>query len=189
MNPAHWLYRTRQFWLALRNQPVQEDFMQAQAVLTRPQMELFLRLQPSEQTHSLSVFRALQAQGEASPDGCNREILVAALLHDVGKSRFSLHLWERVLIVLGRAIFPRQVVRWGRLAGTSRKDHTGLRRAFIVAEQHPLWGAEMAAAAGASPLAITLIRRHQDRLSPTMTVDASLEERLLRTLQAVDDES
>jgi hypothetical protein len=34
---------------------------------------------------------------------------------------------------------------------------------LVVAEQHPAWGAELAAAAGGSFLAVALIRRHADK--------------------------
>jgi hypothetical protein len=60
----------------------------------------------------------------------------------------------------------------------------GWRRAFIVAEQHPIWGADLAAECGTSQLAVSLIARHQEQIPPEAS---SMEDILLRKLQAVDD--
>jgi hypothetical protein len=53
----------------------------------------------------------------------------------------------------------------------------GLRRPFVVATQHPAWGADLSAAAGASARTCDLIRRH---VSPADDPD-------LATLQQADD--
>jgi hypothetical protein len=184
MNAARFLYRTRQFWQALGTTTTPEDLEQARAALSSSLFALFQRLQPSEQLHSLLVWQALRERGESNPD-----LWVAALLHDVGKSRFPLRLWERVAIVLAKSFCPGCSQRWGETSqGGEERVAKGWRRAFIVCTGHPTWGAEMAAAAGASPLAVALIRRHQEELPPAGRAN-SLEDRLLRKLQAVDDES
>lgn len=178
MNAGRILYRTRQFWQALGAALTPEDRALVRAVLTPAQMQLFDRLQPSEKAHSLRVVRSLLDQGEEHPD-----LLVAALLHDVGKSRFPLSLWQRVLIVLVNAVFPGFARRLG--SGTGGE----WRRPFIIAEKHAQWGAEMASAAGASPLAVALIRRHQEEIGEPKGQGLSLEGHLLLKLQSVDDNS
>ena len=176
------LYRFRQFWHALTVVPTQEDLLQARQVLSPALMTLFLRMQPSEQAHSLWIYKQLLQQNEIDHD-----LLAAALLHDVGKSRYPLRLWERVVIVLGKAWFPEQIKSWGKAMPR------GWKRPFAIAEQHPAWGAELAAQAGASPLAVSLIRRHQDMLDTELITpsgeSASLENHLLSCLQSVDNES
>lgn len=187
------LYRVRQFWHALVATPDPEELAQARHLLTPALMELFLRLQPSEQAHSLWVFRQLREAGETNPD-----LLAAALLHDVGKSRQPLRLWERAVIVLGKALFPEKNKDWG------QAEPQGWKRPFVVAAQHSVWGAEMAAGAGATPMTVALIRRHQDSLqrsSPRKRVTESIhpqqasqnpispEDQLLSRLQLLDDES
>lgn len=173
-------YRASQFFNALFASPNAEQLAQAQDLLTPDQYLLFLQMQPGEQAHSLGILRELLAQGESDPD-----LLTAALLHDVGKTRCPLQLWERVFIVIGKAIFPDQAQRWG--AG----EPVGWKRAFVVAEQHAVWSAELAARAGASPMAVEIIRRHQSRLdfNPLLEKNAPPTERLLHRLQLVDDES
>ncbi len=170
------LYRVRQFFLALWATADPKEIEQARLALTTAQMSLFVGMHPSEQAHALSVYRQLVDQGETSPD-----LLVAALLHDVGKSHSPLRLWERVLIVLAKVIIPAQFRRWG---NSSPEEFRGWKRAFVVAEQHPAWGAALAAEAGASSRTVALIRLHQDL--PSIQVDAEVG-RLLVKLQAVDD--
>ena len=178
------LYRTRQFWHALGSAPSSEGIALAWTMLAPPQQLIFNRMLRSEQAHSLRVLHALLDQREE-----NKDLLVAALLHDVGKSRFPLHLWERVVIVLAKMICPGCAKRWGeRVTGDEQVPH-GWRRAYIIAEDHPAWGAEMAAEAGCSQLTINLIRRHQDIVPVSKVEDLSIEDRLLLKLQATDDES
>jgi hypothetical protein len=132
----------------------------------------------SEQAHSIRVMRALISKGEALPEAYRHDVLVAGLLHDAGKSLHPLRIWERVWIVLFRRLFPERVRQLGE--GTP----SGWRRAFVVAERHPEWGAQMAAQAGSSALAVSLIRRHQDHIER----GNDLEDQLLSILQSVDRE-
>ncbi len=169
------LYRTRQFFFGLTARPAAEDLAQARRILSAPQMALFLQMQPGEQAHSLLVMRKLLAQGET-----DSHLLTAALLHDVGKIRGRLRIWERSLIVIGKDLFPARVKAWGR--GALR----GWQRAFVIAEQHPEWGASLAQEAGVSPQAVALIRYHQSHF-PAGAEPVSVG--LLRKLQIVDDES
>jgi putative nucleotidyltransferase with HDIG domain len=166
-------YRARQFWDALvaRPKPVQLDSVQER--LTPRQFELFQGMHPSEMSHAICMCEDLIAKGENHP-----ELLTAALLHDVGKARHPLRIWERVLIMLGQRVFPQQAARWG------DGEPQGWRRAFIVAAQHPTWGAEMAAAVGASPLVMEMIRHHQGEAPDHFSED---EKELLAKLQAVDN--
>jgi putative nucleotidyltransferase with HDIG domain len=179
MNSSRILYRSRQFWRAISTGPSQGEIDLVSSILTDTQIELFLRMQPSEQAHSIQVMNALRDQGEENPD-----LLTAALLHDIGKTCTPLRVWERVLIVIVRAVCENCVHKWGSSNEANLQDGPGWRRAFIVAEQHPAWGAELAARCGTSSLAVSLIARHQERVDPEAGGE---EEVLLRKLQAVDD--
>lgn len=174
------LYRVSQFWHALGAVPSPTELDLAQAALTPPLMEIFLQMQPGEQAHSLRLLQALQRQGQHHPD-----LMTAALLHDAGKSLYPLHLWERVLIVLVRTFLPAAAYRWGQDTPKNGKL-PWLLKPFIVAEQHPAWGAALAQRAGASPLAVALIRRHQDLLQGNPHTE---EDRLLLALQRLDNQN
>ncbi len=136
---------------------------------------LYRRMRRSERQHSLRVLRRLLDAGQTDPD-----LLAAALLHDVGKVRTRFWLPEKVLVVLVKALAPGAYRRWG--SGPAR----GWRRPFAVSIQHPAWGADMVAAAGGSPLAVELVRRHADHLDGPPQTGA---DRLLLALQSVDDQS
>ena len=178
------LYRTRQFWHALGSAPSAEGMALAETVLTAAQLMIFRGMSRSEQAHGTRVLQMLKNIGEQ-----NTDLLRAALLHDIGKSRYPLRLWERVMIVLANRFVPQRAQHWGERPAGEVKKPQGWRRAFIVADEHPLWGAEIAAGASSSPMTVNLIRRHQDQLEVIDNKTLSLEDRLLSKLQAADDES
>jgi hypothetical protein len=144
-------------------------------------MGIFNGMQPGEQAHALNILHRLLKQGENHPD-----LLAAALLHDCGKQRYPLNPLERAWIVLVYKFSPERAKAWGRGNGNA-VDHLPIwQRSLVVAEQHPAWGAEMVQQAGASPLLLTLIRRHQERLDNPAS---GLENELLHKLQVVDNEN
>jgi hypothetical protein len=170
-----------------------------QSVLSPAQFSLFSRLQPGEQSHSIKVFTKLAGAGESNPD-----LLVAALLHDLGKIRYPLKLWERVWIVIGQALFPGLSKNWAKRDLDAPHPALFLARPFVVAGQHPAWGACLARQAGATHTTIALIRRHQESLplsdplrfqgegqNPNSQGAESqgLEDCLLHKLQAADNNS
>jgi hypothetical protein len=180
-------YRTLQFWNAIQARPTPETIEPARSFLSPALMNLFSSMAPGEQVHSLKVFNKLLESGENDPD-----LLTAALLHDVGKSRYPLRVWERILIVLGQALAPGLAARWGewvedeRQAPRQGRLARAWKKPFQVAAQHPLWGAQMALRAGASPAAAALIQQHQLKLESAHLSPAG---RLLAALQAADDEN
>ena len=117
-------YRLKQFWLAFWAGPDPEGLQQARQMLGPSLWPVFAQMQPGEQAHSLDVMRVIRARGHDEP-----ALLQAALLHDCGKSRSSLSVWDRTWIVLARKFFPAQVRAWGqspaqRLAAHLRRGRT-----------------------------------------------------------------
>ncbi len=166
-------YRISQFLKALAARPTHAELTLAQSHLSAPLYRLFHDMSRDEQAHSLRVLRQLLEQGETHPD-----LLAAALLHDVGKSRVGLRLWERVLTTLAGGL--------GRRLGPAPhpQETTGWRRPFAVAVHHPRWGAEMVREAGGSALLQSLIERHQDPVAAGTQPDGL--DPLLTALQAAD---
>jgi putative nucleotidyltransferase with HDIG domain len=164
------LHRAWQFIQALTARPLTAaEQGEVAEVLSPRQQALFRQMSSSDQRHSLKVMRTVIAMGTTI-----RDLLVAALLHDVGKSRHQLYLWERVMVVVIRAFGPTAASGWG------KELSKGWRRPFVIYQQHPEWGAEMALAAGCSPLTVELIRGHHDRGG------VHTDSELLRSLQQAD---
>jgi hypothetical protein len=144
-------YRVAQFfttfWTSFR--PV--DVAYAAHHLDPELLRLFRRMSRAEQHHGIAICRALEAQGHTDAD-----LLIAALLHDVGKIQAPPRLWDRVIAVLGEHFAPQRATRW------SVGEPRGLKRGFVVRRMHARWGAALAEQAGASSRSVTLIHHHHD---------------------------
>lgn len=175
MSLARWVYRLRQFWHAISARPTPKDLAQAADLLSPEQFSLFQQLQLSEQAHALLVLAKLRERGDNHP-----ALLQAALLHDIGKIKTRLSIWDRTWIVLGKGLFPGKMKTWG------QGQAQGWKKAFVVSAQHAAWGAQLAADANLDALAVALIRRHQDSLPGP---PQNMEDELLQILQSADDES
>jgi hypothetical protein len=137
-------------------------------------LALFRQMRRSEQLHSLNVLRDVLAQGTTPHD-----LAVAALLHDVGKSRYPMQVWQKTLVVLTRAFSPALFERW------SKGDPSSLwHRPFVVYVQHPAWSAQLIASAGASTNAVWLVAHHQENADQWQRHPLAS---LLIRLQAADD--
>jgi len=137
-------------------------------------LALFDRMRRSEQQHGLNVLRSVLAQGQTP-----RDLAVAALLHDVGKTRYTVRIWQKTIAVVVQTLIP------GIYRRLSQGNPTRLwQRPFVVKAQHPMWSAEMLAVAGASHVAVWLAAHHQDAAEHGMNHPYV---HLLQRLQQADD--
>jgi hypothetical protein len=164
-------YRIWQFGRLISARMPTDALDEVRTLLPPPLFELFIQMRPSDQFHSYCVCKMLIELGQV-----NTDLLAAALLHDAGKAKMPLMIWERVMIVLGFKFFRKQADELG------RRPPTLLTRSFVVAVQHPAWGAEMVKAAGGSPVLVELIRRHQDKIESQDELSD-----LLKVLQEADN--
>lgn len=151
-----------------------EEEAEARAALPDAAWPLFAGMPREDQRHSLQVLRTLRAQGNHDP-----ALAQAALLHDCAKQRGGVTLFHRVAVVLLKAGRPDLLAAWS--AGPE-PGPGGWRQGFWAHARHPEMGAVLASAAGCDPVAVALIRRHQEPAGPGET------DRLLAALQAADDE-
>ncbi len=164
-------YRGWQFWKLITSRSLtEEEARQIADILSVDQMALFSRQNAAGQQHGFRVFQRLIEDGIN-----NQDLLVAALLHDVGKIRYKSYWWDRPLVVVMGVLFPTRIKAWG------KNNRKGWRRPFVIKEQHALWGAEYVQQAGCSPITVDLILHHQDEVrSGHDTVETTLLDQLLR---------
>jgi hypothetical protein len=181
-----WLYTVRYRLGQVRQQlgfvrPLTtEEYVEVARWLPPAALPLFKTMSAADQRHSLRVCQGLQTRG------CReKEMLAAALLHDVGKAGGRVPFWTRPAIVLGKRLAPeilRRLVAYPGIGtnvagtqwitpGTHEKgltQHipTGWRRSLSQAWYHAEVGAELAANAGLTEQAVLYIRTHHQPHGP-----------------------
>jgi UTP:GlnB (protein PII) uridylyltransferase len=154
----------RQFFGALRPCVTGDERTGAYRYLSERERALFETMTVRDQQHGIVVC----ARVRAAASGDDRALFAAALLHDCGKGRVML--WQRVAHVVLGATAP------GLERRIASEHGFGSRRAFWRLIHHPRLGAELAAAAGADPDVVRMIRDQ----------DAPQADTRLALLQAAD---
>lgn len=140
-------HRIRQFFTAGRS-PTPAEIAFAEGWLPPTLLELFLAQHPRDICHGVATAKWLLARGVDDED-----VIVAALLHDVGKG--DQRRIDRVAYVVASWL---RVTQW---LGHER-SRCALRRAVYRASRHAERGASMLQAHGASTRAVELTRRHHE---------------------------
>ena len=143
------VYRAAQFFRAMLGWVRKDEYALVEARLAPSQVALFHRMHRIDQRHCLDVFFTLYEAGYR-----DRELLQAALLHDVGKAAGRITIFHRVAVVLLQKIVPHRLERLAR-------DGRGWRKAFAVHVSHPEISARWAASSS-SPEVVFLIKGHHD---------------------------
>ena len=145
------LHRLGQGIRALLAFAMSPDLGLAQHYLTQREFAAFQTLSRAEQLHSLNVLRAVLGAEPNAPTALSS----AALLHDVGKSRYHLAVWQKTLSVLILAFAP----------GISRRPSNDdllskWRSPLVVWARHPKWSGEILRECGSESAVIWLAENH-----------------------------
>ncbi len=133
--------------------------------LGEAERELFRRMDGPDQVHSVGVARRALQSLLSHRDLPAREIVRAALLHDVGKAGAGLGLVFRTAWVLGHRVLP-WVLDWMARGGAAARPGT-LRHRMFVQLEHARLGAQMLAAVGTEEAVCRLVASTGQRAQPT----------------------
>lgn len=146
-------YRSGQFFRGFRWALQPDEVSRVCTLLNDRERMLFSAMQGRDRRHSMDMLHWLERHAPAGAPP-SRELLTAALLHDVGKG--SLIVWDRVAFVLLGAGSPRL------RRSLAREEGPRWRRALWRLEHHADLGAGMLEAVDSSARVIELVRRHKD---------------------------
>lgn len=147
-----WAGRIRQFRRHVAGRVTPADRTALEGWLTPQQLRLFEQMHRADQRHGLDVSAALRADGHQDPD-----LLLAGLFHDAAKGP-TVGVWPRVFWSLGDHYGSWIHGLAGRLPGFAT--------AFQRLREHAERSAELALAAGCSPVTADLIRHQSDPVDP-----------------------
>lgn len=162
--------RTRQFLRALGAKITPSDLVIVQQYLNPSEQSLFLNTDPAIQKHCVNTALTILNM-PVERTGSNRSVLIkATLLHDIGKTRGSINLWDRVFYVLVKKVSGPWVHKLASPApgpgpGSTHGHGSPLarfRNAFYVHLHHPELGAELAEKAGLDENIVYLLRYHHN---------------------------
>jgi hypothetical protein len=132
------------------------------------EQDLWRRMSGPDRRHAIGVAR--DTTRLFSPEKPRREMLAAALLHDVGKVESSLGTFARVGVTLAAMVVGRtRLVRWCGSAQATQRPSWRNRVGLYLS--HDRLGADLLAAAGSEDLTVAWAREHH-LPSEQWTVDA-----------------
>ena len=141
------------------------------------EQQLWHRMSGPDRRHGVAVARRADRDLRGTGTGVPREVLAAALLHDVGKVEARLGTFARVGVTLAALAAGRE-----RLVGCPEDGRaSGLRRRVAVYLTHDKVGARLLREAGSDDLTATWAEQHH--LPPSAW---TLEGRVASALKAAD---
>ncbi|MDZ7677287.1 MAG: hypothetical protein U5K29_01905 [Acidimicrobiales bacterium] len=171
---AHLSHLSRRFVTSLRpGGPSATDREWVATQLSEAELELWRALRGPDRRHSVLVARRVE---RALGHDAGREVLAAALLHDVGKSVAGLGTYGRVIATVSGAVAGHHMAyRWSEAKGFVRRVGLYLR--------HPELGGDLLAMAESHSLTVAWAREHH--LGPD---DWTVPAHIGQALKACDDD-
>ena len=172
-------YRLKQFFRALISKPTEDDKAFVRRYLNIEEAALFDNLSQYEKKHAIIVAQKMVDVARGSEELNEKEIAKFGLLHDIGKVAVKFSLFDKVVLVVLRRIFP---PLYNGLAKKGEGRPSFILKKFYVHKFHGKIGAELLGRIGVSDKIRELVETHDKKPEP----DDPLELMLLRQL---DDRS
>ena len=149
------VYRLLQFAHAIFTHIDPKDIKWALKHLSPEASTLFLQQSLPDQRHAIDVTQSIIKARHSISINDFKNLVIASLLHDCGKSVISIRLWHRVFIVLIQKV-PQF------LRSRLESSHSVFSIPLKVYTRHALWGGYLAEQAGLNPEICQLIREHHN---------------------------
>lgn len=165
----------RFFGALSRTGPPPAEEAWALGFLVPGERQLWEQMSAADRRHAVGVARdvlVLLRADSAYPDPPGREVLAAALLHDVGKVRARLGTFSRAGVTLAAIGFGRS-----RLVRGTRRASKGTRARIRLYLTHDKVGAELLREAGSHPFTVAWAEQHH-WAPERWTVDGGLAQAL-----------
>ncbi len=180
-----WRHLSRRFFTALSPLgPRPEDEEWAQAQLLDGERALWQRMSGPDRRHAVGVAR--DTIRRLGPERASRDVVAAALLHDVGKVEASLGTLSRVGVTLAAVVVGRsRLTRWAERTGAVQPDgvrHPWRARAGLYLG-HDRLGARLLERAGSEAVTVAWAAEHH-----IPSDQWSLDARTGEALKAADDD-
>jgi len=170
-----WRHLTGRFFTALSPRgPAPADESWALDHLIEGEQALWRRMSGPDRRHAVGVARDTIRLLESEPPG--REVVAAALLHDVGKVESSFGTFARVWVTFAAlAVGRARLIRWA--GDLSRGGRPSWRSRVGLYLTHDRLGAELLRRAGSQTLTVSWALEHH--LAPKLwTIDATIGDAL-----------
>lgn len=159
-------YRIRQFTRGLRPHLAPHEVAEARLWLTPAEFALFRAADPRDRRHSMDLFLLLRREGTSRDAPPSDDILVAALIHDVGKGHLMTA--DRILFVILRATSA-GLARW-----VAAEHGAPWRRAQWRLHHHAALGANVLRHAGSAPRVVEVVAEHTGAADAIRATDPEL---------------
>lgn len=109
--------RIKQFYINLTDTMLEEDYKYVQNILTKEEYSLFLKLQVSEQAHSIrvakSIAKELDSNYSREQDFIEKKdsLIKLSLLHDIGKINKKVNIIDKSIIVILNKITKGKLIK------------------------------------------------------------------------------
>jgi len=163
------MHRIHQYIVASKAEIHMKDVNFIRRFLTKKEQILFYRMSTTDQCHSLNVAYKLTKKlkdvetFQKEPLANKKEAIIAALLHDVGKTEAPFSLMARSLYVLTKTILKKGNLKFIYKLGQSPKA-SKLIRNFYVLEFHPQIGVDILKTLTNDSFVLDLVLKHQEPL-------------------------